>query len=103
VTTGVVIRSILLSVDDGLRVLKGAVTSGTDRVTHGWLEINHDSTRDVLSALGLREEGVEGSVLNSWGFIARHGTFLGDAMLKAVKLPAAVTYGQTGLSNVKRE
>jgi len=103
VTTGVVIGSIFLSIDDSLRVVELTVLSGTDRVTNSWLEIDHDGTRYMLATLGLREEGIEGSVLNTNGLITWHLTIFLDSVLEAVELPATVTYGKTGLSDVERE
>jgi len=103
VTTSVVVSSVFLSIDDGLRVVKLTVGSGTDRVTNSWLKINHYGTRYVLAALGLREESIEGSVLYADGLVAWHFTIVADAVFKAVKFPAAVSDSETGLSNVKRE
>jgi hypothetical protein len=103
VTTSVVIGSILLSTDDGLGVVEGSVVSGTDGVTYGWLKIDHYSTRDVLSVLGLAEEGVVRAVLLSNGFISRHGSIRGNTVLKAVELPAGVTDCETSLSDMNTQ
>jgi hypothetical protein len=103
VTTCVVVSSVFLPIDDGFRVVKRSVVSGADGVTHGWFEIDHNCARDVLSVLGFGEEGVECTIFNSNGLVRWHSSFLGDAVFKAVKLPAGVTYCKTGLSDVKRE
>jgi len=101
VTTGVVIGSILLSTDDGFRVVELTVVSGANGVAYGWLKINHNSTGNVLSILGLAEEGVVSRFLASNGGISINLSILSDAMLEAVKLPARVSYGETGLSDMK--
>jgi hypothetical protein len=91
VTTSVVIGCILLSVDDGLRVVEIAVLSGANRVTDSGLKIDHDCTRDMLAGLGLAEKGVVRAVLNAYAFVSGHGTIWANSMLHAVKLPAGVT------------
>ena len=103
VTTSVVIGSILLSTDDGLGVVEGAVVSGTDGVAHSGLKINHNSTGNVLSALGLAEEGVVRAVLLSNGFVIGHGSIRGNSMLEAVKLPTGVTDCESSLSDVNAQ
>jgi hypothetical protein len=103
VTTSVVICSILLSRDDGLRMVQLTVCSGTDRVTYSWLKINHNSTRNVLAVLGLSEEGVVCSILNSYRGISWHLSIRGDSVLEAVKLPTGVTYSKTCLSDVNTQ
>jgi len=100
VTTGVVIGSIFLSRDDGLRVVEVAVLSGADRVTYSGLKINHNSTGHVLAVLGLAEKGVVRAGLLADRGVVSHHTLGINTMLKAVKLPTGFTDGETGLTDV---
>ena len=103
VSTGVVVGGILLSGDDLLRVVELPVGAGPDLVTDGGLKVDVDGTGDVLSGTGLGEEGVEGIVASSDGLVGGHLAVRLDAVLEAVKLPAAVTGLDTGLSHVDRD
>jgi hypothetical protein len=84
VTTSVVIGSILLSVDNGLRMVEALVLSCTNGVTDGGLKIDHNSTRDVFAVLGFAEKGVEGTVLLARGWVVVHGSIRIDSVLHAV-------------------
>jgi hypothetical protein len=59
VTTSVVVGSILLSVNDLLRVVQLAVSSRAHFVTDRGLEIDVNGTGDVLSRRCLAKKGVE--------------------------------------------
>ena len=72
VSTGVVVGGILLSGDDLLGVVELPVGSGPHFVTDGGLEIDVDSTGDVLSGTGLREEGVESIISSADGLVGGH-------------------------------
>jgi hypothetical protein len=100
VTTGVVVGGILLSGDDLLGVVELPVGAGPDLVTDGGLEVDVDGTGDVLSSSGLGEEGVEGIIASSDSLVRRHLAVRLDSVLEAVKLPAAVSGLDTGLSHV---
>ena len=64
------------------------------------LQVHKDSSGDVLSSSSLTEEGVEGVVSSSDGFVAGHLSIRLDAMFQAVKLPASIADLDTGLTNV---
>jgi hypothetical protein len=100
VTTGIVVRSILLSTNNLLGVVELTVGSGTNFITNRGLQIDVHRTRDMLSGTSLAEESVERIVATSYGFVRRHLTIGLDAMLKAVEFPAAVTGLNTGLAHV---
>jgi hypothetical protein len=100
VSTGVVVGGILLSGDDLLGVVQLPVGSGPDLVTDGGLEVDVDGTGDVLAGSGLGEEGVEGIITSSDSLVGGHLAVGLDAVLEAVKLPAAVSGLDTGLSHV---
>ena len=59
VTTGVVVSSVLLAVDDLLRMVELTVRTGSNLVAHSGFEIDVDGARDVLPSRCLAEEGVE--------------------------------------------
>ena len=59
VTTGVVVSRILLAGDELFRVEKLSVSSGSDLIDDGRLQIDEDGTGNVLAGAGLGEEGVE--------------------------------------------
>mmetsp|Transcript_35187 Transcript_35187/g.53993 ORF Transcript_35187/g.53993 Transcript_35187/m.53993 type:complete len:303 (-) Transcript_35187:18-926(-) len=101
-TTGVVIGSILLSVDDLFWVVKLAVLSSTNFVTNSWFQINKNSTWNVSSPSSFTEEGVEGVGGLVQGTVGGHLAIRQDSVLEAVKFPAAVTSLDTGLTQVNR-
>lgn len=100
VTTGVVVGSILLSVDDLLGVVELGVGSRADFVTHSGLKIDVDGTGDVLAGLSLAEESVEGVIGYTKAGVGGHGAIGVDSVLKAVQLPALVTGLDTGLTQM---
>jgi hypothetical protein len=100
VTSGEVVSGILLTGDELLWVEELSVGTSADLIDNGWLEIEEDATWDVLTGTSLGEEGVEGIVTTTNGFVGWHLTIWLDTVLKAEELPACVTDLDTGLSNV---
>jgi hypothetical protein len=100
VTASVVIGSILLSADDGIRMVEILVLSGTNGVTHGRFKINHYSTRNVLPVLCLAKKGIICAVLNAIILVSRNSSIGKDTVLEAVKLPTGITDSKTSLSDV---
>jgi len=100
VTSGEVVGGILLSGDELLWVEELSVGSGSDLINNGWLEIEEDSSWDVLASTSLREEGVESIISATDGLVRWHLTVWLDSVLKAEELPAGVTDLDTGLSDV---
>jgi hypothetical protein len=49
VATSVVVGSIFLSSDQLFRVEQGAVSTSADLIDDGWLQVDKDGTRDVLT------------------------------------------------------
>lgn len=103
VTTGVVVGSILLAIDDLLGVVELTVSSVANFIADGRLEIDVDSTGDVLASSSLAEEGVEGIIAHSNGLVGGHGAIRLNSVLEAVKLPAVVTNLDTSLAQVDRD
>ena len=103
VTTGVVVGSIFLSGDELFRVEQLTVGSSADLINNGWLQIDHDSTGDVLAGASLAEEGVEGVITASDGLVRGHLTIRLDAVLQAVQFPAGIAHLDTGLTDVDRD
>ena len=103
VTTGVVVGSILLSVDNLLGMVEVLEGTGANLVTHSGLEIDIDGAGRVVSGRRLAEEGVEGVVRNAQTFVGGHGSIRFNAVLKTVQLPALVTGLYTGLTQMNRD
>ena len=72
VTTGEVVRGVLLAGDELLGVEELPVGTGADLVDHGGLEIEEDGAGDVLAGTSLGEEGVESVVAATDGLVGGH-------------------------------
>ena len=77
-----------------------SVSSGSDLINNGWLEIEEDTSWDVFSSTSLGEEGVEGIITTTDGFVRWHLSVRLDTVFQAEKLPARVTDLYTGLAQV---
>ena len=97
VATGEVVRGILLTGDQLLRVEQLTVRTRADLVNHRRLQVDEDAARDVLAGTGLGEEGVEGIITATDRLVARHLTVRLNTVLQAEELPATVTDLATGL------
>ena len=69
VTSGEVVGGIFLTRDELLWMEELSVGSGSDLIDDGWLEIEEDSSWDVLASTSLGEEGVEGIITTTDGFV----------------------------------
>jgi hypothetical protein len=90
VATGVVVGGVLFSGDQLLGVEKLAVGARADLVDDGRLQVKEDGARDVLARTSLRDEGVEGIVLDTDRLVRRHGSVRLNSVLKAIQFPARV-------------
>ena len=99
-SSGEVVGSIFFSRDELLWMEELSVGSGSDLIDNSWLEIEEDSSWDVLTSTSLGEEGVESVITTTDGFIGWHLTIRLDTVLEAEKLPAGVTNLDTGLTDV---
>ena len=102
VTSGEVVGGVLFTGDELLWMEELSVGSGSDFVNNGWLKIEEDGSWDVLSCTSLGEEGVEGIITTTDGFVGWHLTIWLDSVLKAEELPTGVTNLDTGLTDVDR-
>ena len=100
VTSGEVVGSIFFTGDELLWVEELSVGSSSNLIDNGWLEIEEDSSWDVLTGTSLGEEGVESVVTTTDGFVGWHLTVWLDTVLEAEELPAGVTDLDTGLTDV---
>ena len=100
VTTGVVVSSIFLAVDELFWVEELAVCAGTNFIDDSWFKIDEDGTWDVLASASLGEEGVESIIADTDGLVGWHLTIWLDAVFEAVEFPAAVTDLDAALTNV---
>ena len=103
VTSGEVVGGIFLSGDELLWMEELSVGSGSDLIDNGWLEIEEDGSWNMLSSTSLGEEGVEGIITTTNGFVGWHLTIWLDTVLKAEELPAGVTDLDTSLTDVNRD
>ena len=99
-SSGEVVGGILFTGDELLWMEELSVGSGSDLIDNGWLEIEEDSSWDVLTGTSLGEEGVESVVTTTDGLVGWHLTVRLDTVLEAEKLPAGVTDLDTGLTDV---
>jgi len=99
-SSGEVVGSIFFTGDKLLWMEQLSVGSGSDLIDNGWLEIEEDGSWDMLSSTSLGEEGVEGIITTTDGFVGWHLTIWLDSVLEAEKLPAGVTNLDTGLTDV---
>jgi len=100
VTSGEIVGGIFLSGDQLFGVEQLSVGTGSDFINNGGLEIEEDTSWDVLSGSGLREEGVEGIITSSDSLIGWHLTVRLNTVLEAEELPTGITDLATSLSNV---
>merc|ERR1719440_1741546 len=103
VAASVVVSCVLLAGDELLGVVELAVGTGADLVDHGRLEVEVDGARHVLASASLGEEGVEGVITTADGLVGWHLAIWLNAVLEAVKLPAAVTDLATTLTAMNRD
>jgi len=99
-SSGEVVGSIFFTGDELLWMEQLSVGSGSDLIDNGWFEIEEDGSWDVFTSTSLGEEGVEGIVTTTDGFIGWHLTVWLDSVLEAEKFPAGVTDLDTGLTDV---
>merc|ERR1719290_87034 len=98
VSSGVVVSGVLLSVDELLGMVQLTVGSASGLIDDSRLQIDEDSSWDVLASPSLGEEGLEGVVPE--GLVGGHVAVGLDAMFEAVELPAGVSDLATGLADV---
>merc|ERR1712110_705728 len=98
VSSSVVVSGVLLSVDELLGMVQLTVGSASGLIDDSRLQIDEDSSWDVLASSSLREEGLEGVVPE--GLVGGHVAVRLDAMFEAVELPAGVSDLATGLADV---
>ena len=103
VSTCVVVGGILLASDELFRVEQLVVGSSPHFINDGGLQVEEDSTGNVLSSSSLAEEGVEGIIATSDGLVRGHLTIRLDTVLETVEFPAGITDLTSGLSKVDRD
>ena len=68
-TSGEVVGGILLSGDELLGMEELSVGTSSDLIDDGWLEIEEDTSGDVLAGTSLGEEGVESIITTTDGLV----------------------------------
>jgi len=98
VTPGVVVGGVLLSINELLGMVELTVSSNSGLVNDSWLQVYKDSSWNMFSTPGLREEGLEGVVPKC--LIRRHATIGLDAMFEAVEFPTRVSNLDSSLADM---
>ena len=101
VSPGVVVGSVLLAVDQLLGVVELTVGSNSGLVNDSGLQVNKDSSGNMVAATSFREEGLEGVVSES--LIRWHAAIRLDTVLQAVELPTGVSNLASSLSDMNRD
>jgi len=102
VAASVVVGGIFLAGDELLGVVQLAVSSSADLVTNAGLQVDENSSGNMLASTSLGEKGVEGIIAATNSLVGRHLAVRLDAVLQAVKLPAGISGLDTSLANVDR-
>jgi hypothetical protein len=100
VSSGEVVGGVFFSGDELFGVEELSVSAGPDLVDDGGFEIEEDGAGDMLAGSGFAEEGVEGIIAASDGFVGGHLAVGLDAVLETEQFPAGVTDLDTSLTNV---
>ena len=88
--TGEVIGGILLAGDQLLRMEQLTVRTRADLIDHRRLQVDEDTSRNVLASARLGEEGVERVITATDRLVARHLAVRLNTVLQAEELPATV-------------
>merc|ERR1712158_263397 len=99
--SGVVVGSVLLAIDQLLGMVELTVGSNPGLVNDSGLQVDEDSSWNMFSASGFREEGLEGIV--SKCLVRGHAAIRLDTVLKAVQLPASIANLDSSLSDMNRD
>ena len=103
VTTSVVVGSVLFATDELFGVEELSVGSSPHFINNSGLQVEEDSTGNVLASSSLAEEGVESVITHPYSFIRRHLTIRLDTVLQTVQFPAGITDLTPGLSKMNRD
>ena len=77
-----------------------SVGSSSDFINDGGFQIKEDGSGDVFSSSSFTEEGVEGIISSSDGFVGWHLSIRLDSVFKTEKFPTGVTDLDTTLTDV---
>jgi hypothetical protein len=99
-SSGEVVGGIFFTGNELLWMEQLSVSSSSDLIDNCWLEIEEDSSWDVLTSTSLGEEGVESVITTTDGFVGWHLTVWLDSVLEAEKFPTGVTNLDTGLTDM---
>jgi len=103
VTTSIVVGGIFLARNQLLRVVKLAISSGSNLVTDSGLKVYKHSTRDVFTCTSLREKSIERIITASNGFVGGHLAIRLNAVFQTVQFPTGISGLDSGLANMNRD
>ena len=101
VAPGVVVGGVLLAIDQLLGVVELLVGSNSGLVNDSRLQVNKDSSWNMIATSSLGEEGLEGVVPKC--LVRGHAAIGLDSMLEAVELPTGVSNLDSGLADMDRD
>ena len=103
VSPGIIVSCIFLSSHQLLRVEQSTVGSGTYFINDSGLQVDKDSSWNMLSRSSFRKESVERIISSSNGLIRRHLSIRLDSMFKAIKFPAGIAHLDASLADMNRD
>lgn len=83
-TTGIVVGSILLAADQQFGVEQLAVRTSSDLIDRSGVEIDEQSTGNMLAVAGLSEEGLERTWVTNVGGVGVGTAIVSEAVLQEV-------------------
>src|SRR5690349_16305188 len=86
VTTSIVVRRILLSADEHLRVEQLAIVARANLVDGRWIQVDKERSRHMLAAGGFGEEGIVGARIIDILGVGVYATVMAEAVLKTVAM-----------------
>jgi hypothetical protein len=100
VSASKIVRGIFLAGNQLLWMEELTVSPSAHFIDDSRLQVDEDTTRDMLASTGLAEKGVESVVTSAYRLIAWHLTIWLDAMFQTEQFPASVTNLDSCLPNV---
>jgi len=80
-----------------------AISSSTNFIDYGWLQVDKNRAGNMLSSSSLAEESVEGVIANADGLVGWHLAIGLDPMFQTVQLPTRVSNLDSSLPNMDRD
>jgi hypothetical protein len=99
-TSSEIVSSIFFSGNKLFRMEELSVGSRSHLIHNTRFQVDHNTTRDVLTSARFAEKGHEGIITRTRSFLSRELTIRTYSMFKTKKFPTSISYLTTGLTNV---